>query len=180
MLHRCFKGDKVVRPASGTYASSRCRDDLMVARPDFPSSFVGIFWAIQEQGAAVSIEDHRCSLKEAEPYGTMLTRLWDSSTVSGGRIVRWTRGDDSLSQRDKPTNVMLSNNRPTSFFIAIAIFVASTNRKELVEFNLQLKPERFAFSIHGPERPRKSFVRLTRRSALCRTCSGVQFLWRSS
>jgi len=45
----------------------------MVARPDFPNSFVGIFWAIQEQGAAVSIEDHRCSLKEAEPYGTMLS-----------------------------------------------------------------------------------------------------------
>ena len=43
----------------------------MVARPDFPNSFVGIFWAIQEQGAAVSIEDDRCSMKETEPYGAM-------------------------------------------------------------------------------------------------------------
>ncbi len=91
MLHRCFKGDKVVRPASGTYPSSRCRDDVMVARPDFPNSFVGIFWAIQEQGAAISIEDHQCSLKEAEPYGAMLTcphghyDVWEQWRKAGGR-----------------------------------------------------------------------------------------------
>jgi hypothetical protein len=40
----------------------------------FPDSFVGIFWAIQEQGAAASIEDHRCPLKQAEPYGTIVRR----------------------------------------------------------------------------------------------------------
>jgi hypothetical protein len=115
MLHRCFKGDKVVRPASRNYASSRCRDDLMVARPDFPNSFVGIFRAIQEQGAAVSIEDHRCSLKEAEPYGIMLTcphghcEVWEQRRKAGGRAAiaaseyeEWPRGRivyDSESDR---------------------------------------------------------------------------------
>jgi hypothetical protein len=28
---------------------------------------VGIFWAIQEQGAAASIEDNRCSLERTDP-----------------------------------------------------------------------------------------------------------------
>jgi len=92
MLHRCFKDDKVVRPASGTRASSRCRDVLMVSRPDFPNSFVGIFWAIQEQGAAVSIEDHRCSLKEAEPYGAMLA-------CQHGRYEVWERGTKLADER---------------------------------------------------------------------------------
>ena len=77
----------------------------MVARPDFPNSFVGIFWAIQEQGAAVSIVDHCCSLKEAEPYGTMLTcphgpyDVWEQWRKAGGRAAiaaseyeEWPRG----------------------------------------------------------------------------------------
>jgi hypothetical protein len=34
---------------------------------------VGIFWAIQEEGSPATLMDHRCSLKEAEPYGSMLT-----------------------------------------------------------------------------------------------------------
>jgi hypothetical protein len=37
------------------------------------NGFVGIFWAIQEPGSAAVLVEHRCSLKEAEPYGTMLT-----------------------------------------------------------------------------------------------------------
>lgn len=63
----------------------------MVARLDFPNSFVGIFWAIQEQGEAASIVDHRCSLKEAEAYGTMLTcphghyEVWEQWRKAGGR-----------------------------------------------------------------------------------------------
>jgi hypothetical protein len=36
-------------------------------------SFVGIFWAVQEQGAPAILFEHRCSLNEAEPYGSMLT-----------------------------------------------------------------------------------------------------------
>jgi len=36
-------------------------------------SFVGIFWAVQEQGSAAILLEHRCSLNEAEPYGSMLT-----------------------------------------------------------------------------------------------------------
>lgn len=87
----------------------------MVARPDFPNSFVGIFWAIQEQGAAVSIEDHRCSLKEAEPYGTMLTcphghyEVWEQwhkaggqAAIAGSEYEEWPRGRivyDSESDR---------------------------------------------------------------------------------
>jgi hypothetical protein len=35
--------------------------------------FVGIFWAVQEQGSAAMLLEHRCSLEEAEPYGSMLT-----------------------------------------------------------------------------------------------------------
>ena len=34
---------------------------------------VGIFWAAQEPGSAVILMEHRCSLKDAEPYGSMLT-----------------------------------------------------------------------------------------------------------
>jgi hypothetical protein len=34
---------------------------------------VGIFWAVQEQGSATILLEHRCSLKEAEPYGSMRT-----------------------------------------------------------------------------------------------------------
>jgi hypothetical protein len=37
------------------------------------NSFVGIFWAVPEQGSAAILLEHRCSLKEAEPYGSMLT-----------------------------------------------------------------------------------------------------------
>jgi hypothetical protein len=55
------------------------------------NSFVGIFWAIREQRSAASIVDHRCSLKEAEPYGTMLTcphghyEVWEQWREAGGR-----------------------------------------------------------------------------------------------
>ncbi len=50
----------------------------MIAKSDscgapFSRSFVGIFWAVQEKGRAASLLEHRCSLKEAEPYGEMLT-----------------------------------------------------------------------------------------------------------
>ena len=37
------------------------------------NSFVGIFWAVQNQGSAAILLEHQCSLKEAEPYGSMLT-----------------------------------------------------------------------------------------------------------
>lgn len=37
------------------------------------NSFVGIFWAIPDQGSTVALVDHRCSLSDAEPYGSMLT-----------------------------------------------------------------------------------------------------------
>ena len=69
------------------------------------NSFVGIFWAIQEQRSAASIVDHRCSLKEAEPYGTMLTcphghyEVWEQWRKAGGRAAiaeseyeEWPRG----------------------------------------------------------------------------------------
>lgn len=36
-------------------------------------SFVGIFWVIQEPGSLATLLDHRCSLREAEAYGCMLT-----------------------------------------------------------------------------------------------------------
>src|SRR5271169_521768 len=87
----------------------------MVARPDFSNSFVGIFWAIQEQGSAATIVDHRCSLKEAEPYGTMLTcphghyDVWEQWRKAGGQAAiaaseyeEWPRGRivyDSEKQR---------------------------------------------------------------------------------
>jgi hypothetical protein len=35
-------------------------------------SFVGIFWAVEAQGSAPILLEHRCSPKEAEPYGCML------------------------------------------------------------------------------------------------------------
>src|SRR5687767_7393023 len=79
------------------------------------NSFVGIFWAIPEQGSAASIVDHRCSLKEAEPYGTMLTcphghyEVWEGWRKVGGRPAitaseyeEWPRGRivfDSESER---------------------------------------------------------------------------------
>jgi hypothetical protein len=69
------------------------------------NSFVGIFWAIQDQGSAARIVDHRCSLKEAEPYGTMLTcphghyEVWEQWRKAGGRAAiaaseyeEWPRG----------------------------------------------------------------------------------------
>ena len=72
---------------------------------DLPNSFVGIFWAIQEQGSAASIVEHRCSMKEAEPYGTMLTcphghyEVWEQWRKAGGRAAiaeseyeEWPRG----------------------------------------------------------------------------------------
>lgn len=34
-------------------------------------TFVGIFWVVLEKGAAPTLLVHRCSLKEAEPYGAM-------------------------------------------------------------------------------------------------------------
>jgi hypothetical protein len=40
-----------------------------------PHSFVGIFWAVQEKGLAAVLLCHRCPLKDAEPYGDMLTCL---------------------------------------------------------------------------------------------------------
>ena len=40
---------------------------------ELPKSFVGIFWAVQAQRAAATLLAHRCSLDEAEPYGSMLT-----------------------------------------------------------------------------------------------------------
>lgn len=49
----------------------------------FPKSFVGIFWALQEKGRAVTLLEHRCALRKAEPYGDMLTcrhshyRVWE-------------------------------------------------------------------------------------------------------
>ena len=36
-------------------------------------SFVGIFWAVQEEGSSAVLLDHRCPISEAEPYGDMLT-----------------------------------------------------------------------------------------------------------
>lgn len=42
-------------------------------RPLESHSFVGIFWAVQGKGLAVVLLDHRCPLKDAEPYGDMLT-----------------------------------------------------------------------------------------------------------
>jgi hypothetical protein len=36
------------------------------------NSFVGIFWAVQAQGSAPILLEHRCSPNEAEPYGCML------------------------------------------------------------------------------------------------------------
>jgi hypothetical protein len=56
-------------------------------------SFVGVFWAVQEHGTAVLLLEHRCSLKEAEPYGNMLTcphghyEIWERwrKSVGDGR-----------------------------------------------------------------------------------------------
>ena len=69
------------------------------------NQFVGIFWAIQERGSSATLLDHRCSLKEAEPYGTMLTcphghyEVWEQWHKAGGRAAiaafeyeEWPRG----------------------------------------------------------------------------------------
>ena len=54
------------------------------------NSFVGIFWAIPKEGPAVILLDHRCSLEEAEPYGSMLTcphghhEVWEQWRLSAG------------------------------------------------------------------------------------------------
>jgi hypothetical protein len=77
----------------------------MVSRPDFPNSFVGIFWAVQEQGSPATLVEHRCSLIEAEPYGTMLTcghahyDVWEQWRKTSGRAAiaaseyeEWPRG----------------------------------------------------------------------------------------
>ena len=84
-----------------------------------PNSFVGIFWAIPGEGSAVV--DHRCSLTDAELYGSMLTcahghhEVWDqwrermvggkgplASVVATSEYEEWPRGSivyDSAAER---------------------------------------------------------------------------------
>ena len=56
-------------------------------------SFVGIFWAVRHKKSAPTLVEHRCSLKEAELYGRMLTcahghyDVWEG-WQSGSRPVR--------------------------------------------------------------------------------------------
>jgi hypothetical protein len=60
-----------------------------LARTALPNSFVGIFWAMQEPGSPATLVEHRCSLEEAEPYGTMLTcphghyEIWEQWRKAG-------------------------------------------------------------------------------------------------
>ena len=55
----------------------------MTGATKHPHSFVGIFWAIPNEGAGAILVDHRCSLQDAERYGGMLTyplghhEVWD-------------------------------------------------------------------------------------------------------
>jgi hypothetical protein len=76
-----------------------------------PNSFVGIFWAIPGEGSAIALVDHRCSLTDAELYGSMLTcahghhEVWDqwrermvagkgpvASVVATSEYEEWPRG----------------------------------------------------------------------------------------
>jgi hypothetical protein len=77
-----------------------------------PNSFVGIFWAIPEdEGSTAILLDHRCSLKDAEAYGCMLTcphghyEVWEkwrerkgsrpatvASLVAASEYEEWPRG----------------------------------------------------------------------------------------
>ena len=75
------------------------------------NSFAGIFWAVLEQGSAAILLEHRCSLKEAEPYGSMLTcphghyEVWEkwrkgigtrradvASLIAANEYEEWPRG----------------------------------------------------------------------------------------
>jgi hypothetical protein len=77
----------------------------MGSRPGLSNAFVGLFWAIQDQGSPATLLDHRCSLKEAAPYGTMLTcphghyEVWEQWREARGRAAivafeyeEWPRG----------------------------------------------------------------------------------------
>jgi len=52
--------------------------------------FVGIFWAVQEEGSAAILLEHRYPLEQAEPYGNMLTcphahyEIWEQWRKSSG------------------------------------------------------------------------------------------------
>lgn len=83
-------------------------------------SFVGIFWAVRQKKSAPTLLQHRCSLKDAEMYGRMLTcahghyEVWGqwqngsrpvragfAPLVAGSEYDEWPRGRVVYDPNDK-------------------------------------------------------------------------------
>lgn len=66
-------------------------------------SFVGIFWAVKEEGSAAVLLDHRCPVSDAEPYGDMLT-------CSHGHYEVWEQWrKDATNARFGPASLIASD-----------------------------------------------------------------------